>query len=95
MSEQENPIGRVIVKCWQDAAFKARLLADPLATLKAEGVKLPDGVAVNVVEDTKSVLHLVLPAPPEELSDEQLSQMSRRGCSLPGVATPCCGGIVG
>ena len=41
MSETGNPMHKVITKCWEDEAFKARLLADPAATLAAEGVQVP------------------------------------------------------
>ena len=41
MAEQENPLQRVITKCWDDEAFKERLLADPAATLAARGCRSP------------------------------------------------------
>jgi hypothetical protein len=53
---------RVINKCWRDKEFKRRLLADPVKVLEAEGISLPDGVAVRVIEDTENVMHLVLPS---------------------------------
>jgi hypothetical protein len=55
------PVLRVINKCWDDPEFKRRLLADPVTVLRAEGVKLPQGVRVRVIEDTDKLLHLVLP----------------------------------
>jgi hypothetical protein len=55
------PVLRVINKCWDDPEFKRRLFADPVSALKAEGVTLPEGVRVRVVEDTEKTLHLVLP----------------------------------
>ena len=61
-NEIGNTWGAIIAKCWEDEAFRKRLIADPGATLAAEGVLLPDGVSVAVVEDTASVRHLVLPA---------------------------------
>ena len=55
------PVLRVINKSWDDPEFKRRLLADPVGVLRAEGVNLPEGVRVRVIEDTAKTLHLVLP----------------------------------
>jgi hypothetical protein len=51
----------VINKSWDDPEYKRRLLADPATVLRAEGVNLPKGVRVRVIEDTDKLLHLVLP----------------------------------
>ncbi|MEA1648115.1 NHLP leader peptide family RiPP precursor [Nitrospirillum sp. BR 11164] len=74
MLNEENAkvSGRIIAKAWTDAGFKARLLADPAAVLKAEGVEVPAGIALNVVENTAAAYTLVLPARPTDLSDEDL-----------------------
>jgi hypothetical protein len=73
MSEADNPMHKVITKCWEDEAFKARLLADPAATLAAEGVQVPEGVIVNVVIDAEDERTLVIPRPPGEMMDGELS----------------------
>lgn len=58
-----DPRTDVIKKALTDAKFKADLLKNPAAALeKAYGVKVPAGTTVKVVEDTASVVHLVLPA---------------------------------
>jgi len=74
MEEQAKKMGSLIAKCWSDDGFKKKLLADPAATLKAEGVKIefPAGMTLKAVENTDKVYHIVLPAIPTELSDEQL-----------------------
>ena len=41
-------------------------------TLKAEGMELPEGVRVQVVENTAQDFTLVIPAQPTDLSDEEL-----------------------
>ena len=82
MSEKKPELGKIIAKAWRDPAFKAELIANPAAALKAEGIDVPAGMAVTVVENTDKLFHLVLPpVPTDELSDE----------ALDGVA----GGIVG
>ena len=97
MDAHENPLQRIIAKCWEDEAFKAKLLADPAATLETEGVEVPEGVTVNVVEDTAQVHNLVIPAPPGRLADELLESMAAGGCfwsDTPGcsdIQQPACG----
>ena len=70
--EQAKAYGRVVAKAWSDAAFKQRLVADPAAVLKAEGVAIPEGTELRLVENTDKFVYLTLPAKPAELSDEQL-----------------------
>ena len=74
-TEQENPMQKVIIKCWEDEAFKERLLADPAATLAAEeGVQVPEGVTVKVAVVTADVrAPLISPLPSAELRDEELA----------------------
>ncbi len=54
-------LGQVIAKAWRDDGFKQALIADPVAVLGREGVAVPAGVAVRVVEDSHDLVHLVLP----------------------------------
>ena len=69
--------GKIIARAWRDPAFKAKLLADPQATLKEAGVAVPAGVKVTVVENTDSHFHLVLPPKPAgELSDAELDKVA-------------------
>lgn len=74
--EIDQTWGRIWARCWTDASFKARLLADPVAVLQAEGVALPPGVQWRVVEDTTQLRHFVLPARPAEVSDAELEQVA-------------------
>ena len=50
--EQGNQLSQIIAKCWADEGFKQKLLADPAATLAAEGTPLPAGLTVKAVENT-------------------------------------------
>jgi Nitrile hydratase, alpha chain len=77
MSVNENAFGKIIAKAWRDPAFKAELIANPAAVLKAEGVDVPAGMTVTVVENTDRQFHLVLPpVPSDELSDEALDAVA-------------------
>ena len=72
----EPQLSPLVARCWADPAFKARLLADPAAVLQAEGLPLPAGMRLEVVEDTPQRVHWVLPARPTDLSDDALEQVA-------------------
>ncbi len=54
----------IVARASRDPAFKAKLLADAPAALKDVGLGLRKGMTLKVVEDSDTVIHLVLPAPP-------------------------------
>jgi len=89
MSETDNTYGKIIAKAWRDPAFKAALIANPAAALKAEGIDVPAGMAVTVVENTDKQFHLVLPPlPTDELSDEALDAVAGGAkCGYVGTGT--------
>jgi len=81
MSQDDNEFGKIIAKAWRDPAFKADLIANPAAALKAEGIDVPAGMAVTVLENTDKQFHLVLPpVPTGELSDESLEAVAGGYC---------------
>jgi hypothetical protein len=88
--DQNKKMSRIIAKCWEDTGFKQRLLADPAATLKAEGMQVPAGLSIKAVENTDNLFHLVIPAKPAELSDEDLQMVSGGGAHVD--ACVCWGG---
>jgi hypothetical protein len=71
-------VAQLLLKVWDDPAFKQRLVADPRGILQEHGVAVPAGQSVRVVEDSAETLHVVLPSRPAdgELSDEQLEQVA-------------------
>ena len=88
-SEQQNPLGKIIAKALQDEAFKHQLMADPGAVLKAEGIDIPEGITVQVVADSESVWHLVLPTTGKrELTEAELDMVAG-GTSYIGCAQLC------
>jgi hypothetical protein len=88
MSQEEHgkKISQLFAKCWADEGFKQKVLADPAATLKAEGVELSAGVSYVAHENTDKVVHLVIPAKPTDLSDEVLADVT-------GGMGRTCGGV--
>jgi hypothetical protein len=80
--EQGKAMSQLIAKCWADEGYKQRLLADPASTLKAGGVEVPRGLSVKAVENTDTVVHLVIPAKPTDLSDDELDKVSAGWCVM-------------
>ena len=55
---------RAVLRAWQDAEFRQKLIDDPNAVLTEMGFKVPTGVRFVVVENTPDRRHVVLPAAP-------------------------------
>ena len=76
MTDETNKMNTLIAACWKDDALKQRFLSDPHAVLAEHGMDVPEGMNVNVVENTDTTVHVTLPAAPEnhqELSDAELA----------------------
>lgn len=89
---QNKAFAAIVARSWSDAEFHGQLLADPSATLAANGFHVPDGKHVQVVEDSDTVMHVLLPARPSELSDEELDSVAggwvfSYGCASDGSST--------
>jgi len=52
----------IIAKAGRSAAFRSRLVKATHRTLAAEGLKVPRGFKVKVVQDTPKLVHIVLPS---------------------------------
>lgn len=76
-----NHWGQIVAKAWQDESFKKRLLANPAAVLKDQGLETPAGVQLRVLENTDRLVHLTIPARPNaaELSDAALDAVAGGG----------------
>ena len=75
MTEERNQLADLFAACWKDEALKQRFMADPKAVLAEYGMDVPDGMAVNVGENTDTTVHITMPAPPSDamhLPDEEL-----------------------
>ena len=76
MTEHRKKLAALFAACWKDEALKARFLSDPKAVLAEYGIDVPDGIDVNVVENTDNTVHITMPMAPAgagELSDEELT----------------------
>ena len=76
--EQVSPLSRIWTRSMTDAEFRARLLADPRATLEDEmGLMLPENMNVNVIENTHREYTIVLPVAAD--ADAEGDEESRLG----------------
>lgn len=79
-SNVEENILKVLQKADEDSEFRAKLLANPKATIiELTDLKIPDSIKINVVENDASNIHLIIPINPAEsteLSDDDLEQVS-------------------
>ena len=67
---------RILSKAAEDDDFRARLIADPKATIASEiGTAIPDGFDIVVHEDSATTAHLVLPPSPR-LTDAELEMVA-------------------
>ena len=88
-----DDIGKQLTaRCWNDGSFKQRLLSDPVATLKAEGVSVPARTSIQTLENTEKLFHICLPTKKDgERSRGALTEMATylflsRGTIPPGPA---------
>ena len=82
MTEERNKLAELFAACWKDKALKARFMSDPKAVLTEYGMDVPDGIDVNVVENSDNTVHITMPMAPAgaaELSDEELANAAG-GC---------------
>ena len=77
IEQSAKSYGALIKRAVNDSVFRARLIEQPASVLREEGIRIPEGVKVSVVENSESRLHFVLPAKPTaELTDEQLEDVA-------------------
>ncbi len=72
----------LIIKAWQNEAFKQELLSNPKSALEKEGINLPDNIEIKVVEENPSLLYFVLPPNPDnasQLSESELEAVAGGG----------------
>jgi hypothetical protein len=79
-------IADVVGRAADDSSFRQQLLSAPAATLEGAGVSIPSGYGVQVLENTTSLVHLVLPARPSGVSDADLKQTATSSSTASSVA---------
>ena len=84
LTNQQELYGSVVQKAWEDADFKARLVADPVATLEAftgKPLNIPAGKTLVVRDQTDdSAVYINIPPSKSiedvELTDDQLEAVA-------------------
>ncbi len=77
--QSQQAAADLFTRALTDADFKARLMADAASVMRAEGVDVPEGVEVKIVENSSSTVYVVLPDP-QTVSDELLATASGGAC---------------
>lgn len=68
-------------KAVEDEEFRSRLLADPKAVIEEElDLSIPDGLDIQVHEDTSTTSHFVIP-PSAKLAEEDMRAVAGGWCS--------------
>jgi hypothetical protein len=93
MSDNQDPraaMGKLIERAWRDPVFKRRLVADPETVFTEAGFPVPPGTKIEVVEDSATVSHFILPIPPGEagLTDAELDAVAAASGTLCQSGTP-------
>lgn len=87
MQDYARHQAQFMARVWSDPQFKQRLIGDPKSVLQEQGVPVPEGMEIRVVENTESVFYLVLPpSPAEQISDEQLEAVAGGSMQTAGSA---------
>jgi hypothetical protein len=80
--EERKEYAKIIAQAWVDEEFKAKLLADPATVLKENGIEIPEGMTVKVVEQKDNEIQIPLPPRPANLtgSVEELQERMQASC---------------
>jgi hypothetical protein len=73
--EQQKQWAKIVAKAWADEDYKQRLMEDPAAVLSEEGMPVPEGVDIKVVEATDKQAWMVLPPKPEDGKIEERADL--------------------
>ena len=67
----------LLSKASEDANFRAKLLSDPNSAIKeATGLTVPDGININVHEESSTEFHLIVPPESGAISDDELRHVA-------------------
>jgi hypothetical protein len=78
--EPGKKYAKLIAKAWSDESFKEKLLTNSRAVFEAEGISMPPGANVKVLEQTDTQFFMVIPKKPEGVAAELLDERAAAGC---------------
>ncbi|GAA2756905.1 NHLP leader peptide family RiPP precursor [Actinopolymorpha rutila] len=69
---------QLVARAWDDEALMKRLKSDPRSVMEENGLPVPHGLKVKVVQNSEDTIYLPLAKKPTlaELSEDDLSQVS-------------------
>lgn len=70
----ESNLAELYLKFASDPILKKRFLNEPKTVLAEHGIHVPDGMVLEILEDSATVHHLVLPyfSPGNDLTAEEI-----------------------
>lgn len=76
-SEFKEAYGKLVAKAREDEAFKAELLSDATKVFKENGIRVPDGMEVCMVENTPDKMYFILPPERDDaLTEEEMDAVA-------------------
>ncbi|KYC40662.1 hypothetical protein WA1_23750 [Scytonema hofmannii PCC 7110] len=90
---------RIIAKAMNDEAYKQQLMSNPRLIIEQElGRSWPQEVEIEVVQQTKKKVYLVLPPNTDELPNQELSEQQLEavagGVGAEAQTTPFCAVVI-
>lgn len=70
--DARKKLGKVIARAWTDAEYRKKLHSHPHDALAEAGITVPTSQKIKVLEDSADTLHVVIPARPAQVTDQQL-----------------------
>jgi len=85
--QRQRTLGELNVRLWEDPALKARLTNSPREVLAQEGLNFPDGVTIEILENSAKKMYLSIPLPPSGFSRDQGLEVAEKhaGSRILGV----------
>lgn len=96
-SKTRNEVeAHIIAQAWKDDAYKQELLNNTKAVFEKEfGFQLPDGINVQVMQETPTNLYMVIPQLPGQVAEAELSEDELEAVAGGGLIGAAVGGLVG
>lgn len=70
-------LAKVVAHAWSDKRFKQKLVKRPAAALAEHGVRVRQGIAAKVIENTAETRHLVPPVTPDDASGLSIEALEK------------------
>jgi len=95
-TQEQKLYGQIVQRAWEDAQFKADLVANPVAAIEkmtGQKIDLPEGKSIVVRDQTEAgTVYINLPAKPNtedvELNEDQLETVAGGASIWPIIIFP-------